>query len=94
MNTISQTDYDDKTQRDYIKAVIVCNPENIVEIYDISYVTGDSNKVVNCKYYTGEEILINTQKYYYSYDITWLEVVDLNGNNLGYVDYRYVYLVD
>ena len=93
MNTISQTDYDDKTQGDYTKAVIVCNPENIVEIYDISYVTGISNKVANCKYYTGDEILINQQKYYFNYDITWVEVVDSNGNNLGYVDSKYIYIL-
>lgn len=75
-------------------AIVICNPEDIVEIYDISYITGASSKVVNYTYHKGEEIWIKNSNYYYNYDINWIEVVDLNGFNLGYIDDRYIFLID
>lgn len=81
-------------ENNYKRAIVICNPEDIVEIYDISYITGASSKVVNYMYYKGEEIWIKNSNYYYNYDINWVEVVDLNGFNLGYIDDRYISLID
>lgn len=89
-NSIAETVSINEIKKEYKKAIITCSPEDIVEIYDISYVIGDSNKVVNYQCYTGEEILIDNQNYYYSYNIRWLKVVDSSGFDLGYVDDRYI----